>query len=496
MKLTVLVPSEAYRSYAGARIRYDRVAPELERHGVQLTLADIGQFDPRTAECDGILISKCHDARALVAAAEVGKRGKIVGVDLFDDYFSQGSDSRLTRYRNWLAQLADLCDFALCSTEAMAEVVRQYRSSLPTHIMNDPAPSESFDVASAVSERKLARARDSREIRICWFGVGDNPYFPVGLTDLAAYASILPALSRTGFDVRLKVVTNERALSADGLAMLRRLPLATEIEEWTEESEQEALLDAFVAFLPVSAQRFSVAKSLNRAVTALSAGCQVLSAGYPLYEALDPLIYRDALTLLQDMERGSMRFSAGSGSTYRRVIEKCASAETEARTLARFLHDLSRQSPVDPRPVCLIHGHSTRLETHNFVQQVNGLSVASPYCAAPFEFDVIFRGARSGLKMLVSKSASKRLLPQVRTKAEPGERVKGRQYLQITGSGFANGNGRDWTHWEKAPIPFQLATYRESMGLIERAVTNAFGPCRTFVSETRPLPFPLVEQVS
>jgi hypothetical protein len=495
MKLCVLVPSEAYRSYAGARIRYHRIAAELQGHGVELALVNIDQFDPKTADCDGIIISKCHDARPLVAAAEFTRRGKLVGVDLFDDYFSQSSDSRLTRYRNWLRQLLPLCDFALCSTRAMAEVVGQHRRTLPTHIMNDPAPSDSFTAASTTAEQKVAVARDERHIRVCWFGVGDNPYFRVGLADLAAFASFLPALSRTGFDVSLKVVTNERALSADGLAILRWLPIKTEVEEWSEEAEEDALQDAFVAFLPVSAQPFSVGKSLNRAVTALSMGCQVLSVGYPLYAALDPLIYRDPSILIDDLARGVMRFSAGSASKYQRVLGTCASAKVEATKLARFLESLAPQSSIDARPLCVIHGHSTRVEAHNFVRRVDGLSVASPYCSAPFDFDVVFRAAGSGHRMLVSKSAVQRLLPHVRKRTGPSERIKDRNYVQISGSS-PNGQAPQSSHWENAPIPFQLATYRESLNLVEQGLVDAFGPCRTFISETRPLPFTLAEQVS
>ena len=494
MKLVVLVPSEAYRSYAGARIRYNRIAPKLARHGIDLQLADIGQFDPETADCDGLVISKCHDSRSLIAAATLGNRGKLVGVDLFDDYFSQDSDSRLMRYRNWLTQLAGLCDFALCSTEAMADVVPQYRSALPTHVMNDPAPGDDFGSALASAEMKAAQARDNRQIRVCWFGVGDNPYFPVGLPDLAAFGNRLAGLSRTGFDVRLTVVTNERALSADGLAMIKGLPIATEIREWSEAAEQQALQDALVAFLPVSAQPFSVAKSLNRAVTALSEGCQALSVGYPLYRALEPLIYREPAMLLSDLECGTMRFGAASEEQYRQATDACASADHEASGLAAFLSGLTPQLRDDPRPVCLIHGHSTRQEAHHFVRQANGLSVASPYCSAALDFDVIFQGGRSGLKMLVAKSAASRLLSDARAAATPAERRNGKRYLRIAGTGSAPGEAPQWLRWEKAPIPFQLATYRETMRRIDQGLSEAFGPCRTFISEPRRLPFPLVEQ--
>jgi hypothetical protein len=376
----------------------------------------------------------------------------------------------------------------------MAKVVRQYRSSLPTHIMNDPAPMESFAQASLSADRKALGARDERRIRVCWFGIGDNPYFPVGLADVVAYGSRLAALSRTGMDVSLKVLTNERALSADGLAMLRRLPIRTEIEEWTNQGELDALNGALIAFLPVSAQPFSVGKSLNRAVTALSMGCQVLSAGYPLYDAFESLIYRDPLALLGDLDRGTLRFSAASQSMAQRLVQTFASSQVEAAKLASFMSSLVPQSLTDAGPICVIHGHSTRLETHNFVRQVHGLSVASPHSAAPFDFDVVFRGTGGGLKMLVSKSAAERLLPKVRERTLPGERFKGRRYLEVADS-FARGGAPARSHWDNPSIPFQLATYGESIRLMERSLADAFGACRMFVSETRPLPFQLPGQV-
>jgi hypothetical protein len=128
------------------------------------------------------------------------------------------------------------------------------------------------------------------------------------------------------------------------------------------------------------------------------------------------------------------------------------------------------------------------------VRQVNGLSVASPYCSAALDFDVVFRGGRSGLRMLVAKSAASRLRPGVRAAAAPADRLNGNRYLQISGSAESAGESAQWLRWERSPVPFQLATYRESMRLIDQGLTEAFGPCRTFISEPRPLPFPLVEQ--
>ena len=122
MRVSILVPSDEYRNYAGARIRYGRLQPQLAQLGVSLQLEDVASCRPDQSECDVLLISKCHDARSLIAAAGVSRREKLVGVDLFDDYFSQFADARLFGFRNWLNQLLPICNFALCSTEAMAKV--------------------------------------------------------------------------------------------------------------------------------------------------------------------------------------------------------------------------------------------------------------------------------------------------------------------------------------------------------------------------------------
>ena len=287
MRLSILVPSEEYRSYAGARIRYHRLAYELARHGIVLTTENIGQFDPSTTDSDAVLISKCHDAQSLVAAAALSNRGKLVGVDLFDDYFSQNTDSRLVAYRNWLTQLLEICDFALCSTKEMAAVIQAFRSGLATHVMNDPAPAHDADCVSALLEKKLHDARSERHIKITWFGIGDNPFFPVGLADLSFHGVLLKELVRSGMDVELTILTNRRALTVDGLSLVRELPIKSRVVEWNEPAEREALAQALMTFLPVNAQPFSIAKSLNRAFTELSSGSQVLSVGYHLYEALD-----------------------------------------------------------------------------------------------------------------------------------------------------------------------------------------------------------------
>ena len=488
MKLSVLVPSAEYKGYAGARIRYGRIAPALEGCGIELALQDIAQFDPQAADCDILLISKCHDARSLVIAAILSAKGCLVGVDLFDDYFSQSGDSRLSRYRSWLGQLLQACDFALCSTPAMAAIADRYRAGVRTYVMDDPAPETDAAGLAQTLARKVADLNERRRIRVAWFGVGDNPFFRVGIDDLAAFGGYLGELAQGPLGVDLTVLTNERALTADGLSELSKLPVAANVELWTEDRECTLLEEAHVAFLPVGTQNFSTAKSLNRAVTALSAGCQVLSAGHALYEPFDPLIYRDPVQLRTDLGRGSLRFSAERVGVYRDLLEKFADAEIKAAGLVDFLASLTRPQQPDG-PLTLVHGHATNGAAHKMVQAAGGISVASPYSTVALGYDVVFRDGAGGLSMFVSEKAARRLSPDAQRRLKPAGSINDRPFLEVVAKGSSSRGSKADVSVDM-PLPMQLATYRLSMSEIRRNMTETFGAGRILLSEQSPLPFP------
>jgi hypothetical protein len=488
MKLVVLVPSSRYLNNAGARIRYHRIAPKLAALGTELTLQDIQAFAPETTDADVVIVSKCHDPVSIVAAAILAERGILVGVDLFDDYFSQTGDSRLTRFRTWLDQMLAHCNFVLCSTQAMVEIADRYRPGIAAHLMNDPAPDLRLDDLPQILARKLRQVGERLRISVAWFGVGDNPHFPVGLYDLANFGGMVQELLRSGLEVDLRVLTNRRSLTAQGLELLRNLPVRTAIEEWSEEAETELLASSFVAFLPVSAQPFSRAKSLNRAMTALSSGCQVLSAGYPLYEKLDSLIYRDVALFIDDLARGTMRLSSKRLPVYRRLMNKLASPDGEASRLVEFLAGIERGAPHDGRLV-VMHGHSTSGAAHKLVQRVGGLSVASPSCMTGLAFDVVFKATAAGLAMQVSGKAVRRVRP-VLGKLVPVSDGPGGSSLEMTDA-RSTAPSRAAFRSDELPVPFQLAAYRSWMDEMRTRITSAFGPCRFIVSEMSPLPFSL-----
>ncbi|HET8750087.1 MAG TPA: hypothetical protein VFM42_05030 [Sphingomicrobium sp.] len=372
----------------------------------------------------------------------------------------------------------------------MAQVVENYCPSLPTHVMNDPGPEFDPVELGRTLERKLADARDGRALRAGWFGIGDNPNFRVGLSDIRAFGESLRHLATEGMSVELHVLTNARALTAEGLSDLAGLPVPTVIEEWTEERERELLDDVHVAFLPVAARDFSTAKSLNRAVTALSAGCQLLSVGYPLYEPFGKLIYRDPAELARDFRSGSLRFAPERIASYRRIVDACASAETEAERLSDFL---AARTPTarDGEPLALIHGHTTSRAAHELLRAAGGLSVASPCSTAKLDFDVVFRNALNGVTMLVSKQAARLIPTNGAQRLRAAASINGREFFEVleTEDSATESMPAPLTD---ADLPIQLATYQHSMSELQRRMKSCFGNCRIMVSEMSGLPFSAV----
>jgi hypothetical protein len=299
----------------------------------------------------------------------------------------------------------------------------------------------------------------------------------------------LGALSRGEMDVELTILTNGRALGAEGLSLISRLPVPTRVVQWSEEAEDRLLADALLAFLPVNAQGFSAAKSLNRAVTALSAGCQVLSVGYPLYQALDALIYRDPETFLRDLADGSLRLSSAGLDDYVARMKALASAPVEARRLADFLSGLKPADRAVNGPLALVHGHSTRVDAHRLVQEAGGFSVASPFCSAALDFDVVFRARPFGLEMLLSRAAARRLARGTAVQLKAGRKIGGRAYQIAEHPLDASSGCGEVSDAHLRPLPVQFATYKTTMHQIEKLMCEAFGPVRTIVSETSRLPF-------
>ena len=397
MKICVVVPSKNYLSQAGSRIRYGRLRNELEVLGTTMDTEVIDQFRRGSDyQHDIYLLSKCYDARSLALAATLSCKNKRIGIDLFDDYFSQSRDSRLTHLRQWLRTIGGFLDFVVCSTPRLHHMAGQFFPDLPRLVMNDPFSGMDAECVGRLCQKKVERAQSTRTLKIGWFGMGDNPYFQVGLQDLITFSSALNRFQELGYGIELTILTNKRALVAPTLEALRWLAIPYTLDDWSEEKEQKQIADSDACFLPVNGQLFSIAKSLNRAITTLTGGAQVLSSGYPLYAPLGGFIYRDPAALVADIEAGRPALRAETIPALMQVFDLWASPSVEAGKFANFLQPLLQREPAGYaltgprkyRTIGILHGRRTASLTHKLTQRLGHFSIGTPFSPAALHYDM------------------------------------------------------------------------------------------------------------
>lgn len=499
MKICVVVPTKQYLGQAGARIRYGRIQDVLGAHDTEMETEIIDNFRRDTHfPYDVYLLSKCYDARSVALAASLVERGKLVGIDLFDDYFSQIRDSRLTHLREWLRTMGRFLDFVLCSTPRLRTVSAAYFPALPCHVLNDPFGSLDADAIGQLSRDKVERMRASRTIRIGWFGMGDNPYFSVGLQDLVAFGPSLNRVRDRGYDVRLSILTNARALTAPSLEALRWLSVPYMLDEWTEEKEQAQIADSDACFLPVNGQSFSVVKSLNRAISTLTGGAQVLSCGYPLYAPLGSFLYRDPVTLVSDIEAGRPAVRAETIPALLNMLDQWANPQVEAANFHGFLQELLAARSKRPASAAgpqygtigLIHGRRSSGSAHKLAQRLGHFSIGMPFSAPSLNYDVVlsYLPQKQRIDLHLSKAALEWLDPAILPRVVSGQELRNKKTtLSIEQA------------WEDRTLLRQLALcqanksevavktfYAPVMRSLQAALHTLFPALQFFISEMDP----------
>ena len=311
MTIAILINGYSAINQAGTRIRYKRL---VELNGlldqdikIVTSMEDIMMIK----DLKILVIGKVMNSLAIAIAKVISEQNIAVGIDVFDDYYS--NCLTITSYqRYWLTTIDQYVSFYLCSTKRMQEVLNDL-TLRPIYVLEDPI-SKSFSRARVkrLLQEKQETLATTNTLKITWFGIGDNPIFPVGIEDLHAWFDALVELKSTGRNIQLNVLTNKRALTTNRLLLLAQCPIPLILQEWNEELEAKVLEKTDIAFLPVNYQNFSLAKSPNRALTALVHGCQVLSPGYNLYQDLNDFIYTSGRSLASDIIKQSYVFNLSS----------------------------------------------------------------------------------------------------------------------------------------------------------------------------------------
>jgi hypothetical protein len=194
------------------------------------------------------------------------------------------------------------------------------------------------------------------------------------------------------------------------------------IREWSKKREDEALSRCLVSFLPVNFQPFSIAKSLNRGLSALVGGTQLLTAGFPLYESLAEYVYDDAASLIDDLENSKLKLCSEKLGEFAEWVGERAAPAAEAQNLAKFFASKTKSSPKeadDERHCAVLHGAKSTASINSFTQRLGCLSLASPLLPGGMRCDahIGFFGNEPSLKLRVSEAALNHLPAELRVAA-------------------------------------------------------------------------------
>jgi hypothetical protein len=276
-------------------------------------------------------------------------------------------------------------------------------------------------------------------------------------------------------------------MTPDRLEMLKRLPVPWRIEDWSPEAERQLLAEAFLCFLPVNAQPFSTMKSLNRALTALTSGAQVLSVGYPLYDSLDAFIYRDTASLLADIGSGSLRLRPATLGALAITLQMHGDSSVEAARLAGFLHGLRPATARARRTFMVLHGRQSHGLVHKFVQRLGHLSVAGPWTTTPgLNYDLRIGFGENGEPLaIIARRALSRLRAGLAGLARPPRAPDDRLHLleiplAAIGAAQAFRSGDPLLSSESG----LLASYGRQLAALEDVAVRLFGPHDIIMSET------------
>lgn len=421
MKVGIVIPSDSFLTSAGVRIRYERFKECLGDGDVEIEYITLQQMvDLSSAEYDALIFVKTFEISALLHARRFARAGVTIGQDIFDDYFSQFGDPRLRRFRNWLGYMAPVTDFLLCSTDRVARVVESYVPGVSAAVLDDPVSGFDPFMLADLTQRKIEHALATRTLSVAWFGIGDNPYFRVGIADLASTAGVLADLQNRGWNVSLRIITNRRPFNGTGAEALRRLSVPWEVVEWTEEVEVRELRAAFLAVVPVSCQSFSRAKSLNRAITALNAGCQVLNVGFPLYSPLSKLVYFSVEDLIRDLDAGECRINERSIATIFDSFREHANVYVAANKLKSTIAEACAGTGERRAHqfTCLINGEGSKIDGHKIIGKFfsgqkgsarGGISVGTPFSNPNWNYDLRFVHSGNRIIPFISVAIAKAL---------------------------------------------------------------------------------------
>lgn len=283
LRLGWLLPNLDINS-ASTRYRCFHIARVLAEWGVQHSYyTDAEVASASLGQIDALIIVKRVDAGIFELVGRANDRNTPVYLDLCDDLVHERHPRNVGGiHRMVFNGIAPLLTGVVTPTSTMAQRIRGYAgtTALPIHVIPDIAETEDlfYETAEFVTRKAQARpaaasSRSNRERKsVVWFGASGGIHSNFGIASLLPAMPALRSVNRQ-IPIELVLVSNKEAKADD---VVRPFGVPTRYEAWSPETVYAELKQADAALLTTGDDDFSVTKSANRALQALSAGVPVV----------------------------------------------------------------------------------------------------------------------------------------------------------------------------------------------------------------------------
>lgn len=300
MKITWHAPTN---NVASASFRLRVYAPHLYflDKGVDSRINEV------RIDSDVVVFSKYYDDRAqkLVRLYREKNPNAILVLDLCDNHFYYNESAEYDNIHhlrtNSLIKFCAAVDGVITSSDYLKSVVVKNTEIKPNKVMviDDPIDEKwlcrrklnsrlLLDCVLFVNLKVRLSRFNKKSDRVIWFGAHGVPYADSGMTELYKSADILNSVLAT--DQRkfsLTIVSNSRKKYE---SIARDFKFRSFYLPWSAFTFHDTLSLHSCCILPITKSPFTLSKSSNRLVTALSHGLSVVSDIIPAYEKFTSVI--------------------------------------------------------------------------------------------------------------------------------------------------------------------------------------------------------------
>jgi len=409
---------------AGYKIRTKPLTDALKNYDISVEILELSDFianyQTLKSNCQMVIFSKLFNDLALLLAFELKKTGKILILDLFDNYLAYSPSCLGRGLQRRMATLVSLADGVIASTENMKQIVQKLGCHNVIQISDPIQPDlnkEQFFNKWYLSDHELI---------FTWFGISGNPYYKAGLIDLIESARRISNLFRQLapiYKCRLVICTNKNPEIIKVLAVMRSYSIPTSFQVWEPESFELLMSQTHCVLIPTNNTPFVTAKTHNRASTAIVSGCLVLVDDHPEYNQLVPHVYQNWSDFTSDLLTLNREQIVEKVSKAQDFLISIYSPEKITKKLATFLNNqlIKNQGNKDKNAVknhlspMFIVGKNSSGPEIKLARRAGYLCVGSKLLNPNLNYNIQFEIMQDSdlLELILNEKAIKKFLPNI-----------------------------------------------------------------------------------